>query len=80
MENIEQNRKIKIFKYTFPQFQYKTQRKHIVSFSGFVFQENETKKTNTKENETNKQHQHQDAGAAKLRPRFIPRFLFFTRT
>ena len=81
-ENIKQNWKTYNIKPNgrFPQFQYKDKEPtHYVSFSGFVFQENETRKRNpkeqNKENETINKHQKSRRGRRKIAPVFYPPLL-----
>ena len=69
MENIKQNWKNVHILFRF-----------LVSFAGFVFQENETQNNDPQKTKPSSNTRNLDAGAAKLRPRFIPRFLFITGT
>ena len=65
MENIKQNWKNVHILFRF-----------LVSFS----QENETQNNDPQKTKPSSKTRNLDAGAAKLRPRFIPRFLFITGT
>ena len=51
----------------------------LVSFSGFVFQENETQKQRPTENETIKQHQKPRRGRRKIAPAFYPPLFSYYR-
>ena len=61
MENIKQNWKNVQILFRF-----------LVSFSGFVFQENETQNNDPQKTKPSSNTRNLDAGAAKLRPHFIP--------